>query len=120
MHTYAWLPRFFFPWPHQPYQQHDCNTERVACQRRCEEDDEVVSPHNRFMMMFSHAGTHVIPFGPHHGYDDARLYAGKYAAEPEKWYYLVTESDGVRDCLKCRTVGMCMVHNRLFGFHVVR
>ena len=31
--------RFFFPWPKQPQQQYDENTERVACQRRLEDDD---------------------------------------------------------------------------------
>ena len=31
--------RFFFPWPFQPQQQHDENTERVALQRRLEPDD---------------------------------------------------------------------------------
>jgi len=112
--------RFFFPWPHQPFQQHDENMDRVACQRRCEEDDQWVNPHNRDMMMFSPATTHVLPFDPHHGCDDARLYAGKYAAKAEKWYYLDTEGDGVRNLLKCRTVGVCMAHNRLLGFHVVR
>ena len=32
--------RFFFPWPKMPHQQFDANMERVACQRRCEEDDQ--------------------------------------------------------------------------------
>ena len=32
--------RFFFPWPHMPHQQFDANMDRVACQRRCEEDDQ--------------------------------------------------------------------------------
>ena len=35
-------------------------------------------------------------------------------------YYLETERAGVTDLLKCRTVGVCMAHNRLLGFHVVR
>ena len=32
--------RFFFPWPHMPHQQFDANMDRVACQCRCEEDDQ--------------------------------------------------------------------------------
>ena len=32
--------RFFFPWPKMPHQQFDANMDRVACQRRCEEDDQ--------------------------------------------------------------------------------
>ena len=32
--------RFFFPWPKMPHQQFDSNMDRVACQRRCEEDDQ--------------------------------------------------------------------------------
>ena len=35
--------RFFFPWPEQPQQQYDSNTERVAGQRRLEEDDQWVT-----------------------------------------------------------------------------
>ena len=44
--------RFFFPWPRQPYQQYDETMDRVAGQRRCEEDDQWVNPHNRYLMMF--------------------------------------------------------------------
>ena len=36
------LPRFFFPWPKMPHQQFDENMDRVACQRRCEEDDQEI------------------------------------------------------------------------------
>ena len=32
--------RFFFPWPKMPHQQYDGNMDRVACQLRCEEDDQ--------------------------------------------------------------------------------
>ena len=32
--------RFFFPWPHQPYQVHDENTQRIALRRRVVEDDQ--------------------------------------------------------------------------------
>ena len=35
--------RFFFPWPRQPQQQYDENTERVAGMRRLEEDDQYVN-----------------------------------------------------------------------------
>ena len=38
-----------------------------------------------------------------------------------QWYYLETEQEGgLRSFLKCRTFGLCMAHNRLLGFHVVR
>ena len=62
----------------------------------------------------------VLPFDPSHGADQARQYATKYASKPEKWYFLDTQQDGVKNYLKCRTVGLCMAHNRLMGFHVVR
>jgi len=78
--------RFFFPWPYQPQQQYDANTERVACQRRCEEDDQWLNPHNLYLMMFSPSTIHVLPFDPHCGKDTARVYAGKYASKAEKWY----------------------------------
>ena len=42
MHTCGCLPRFFFPWPKMPHQQFDENMDRVACQRRCEEDDQEI------------------------------------------------------------------------------
>ena len=112
--------RFFFPWPHQPQQQYDENTERVAGQRRLQDDDQWLNPHNLYLAMFSPSTVHVLPFDPRFGADSARQYAGKYASKPEKWYYLETERDGVKDFLKCRTVGLCMTHNRLLNFHVVR
>ena len=112
--------RFFFPWPYQPHQCYDENTERVALQRRLPADDQWLNPHNLYLTMFSPATVHVLPFDPSHGADQARQYAGKYASKPEKWYYLETERDGVKDFLKCRTVGLCMAHNRLLNFHVVR
>ena len=40
VHTCYGLARFFFPWPKMPHQQFDENMDRVACQRRCEEDDQ--------------------------------------------------------------------------------
>lgn len=40
--------------------------------------------------------------------------------KPEKWYYLETSSNGLKNFLKCRTVGLCMTHNRLLNYHVVR
>lgn len=112
--------RFFFPWPHQPQQQYDENTERVAGQRRLQDDDQWLNPHNLYLAMFSPSTVHVLPFDPRFGADTARQYAGKYASKPEKWYYLETQRDGVKDFLKCRTVGLCMTHNRLLNFHVVR
>lgn len=44
--------RFFFPWPYQPHQCFDLNTERVALQRRLPEDDQFVVPHNLYLTMF--------------------------------------------------------------------
>ena len=41
--------RFMFPWPAQPYQQYDANTERVALRRRLPEDDQFVVPHNIYV-----------------------------------------------------------------------
>eukprot|EP00973_Karenia_brevis_P086601 12009300-Karenia_brevis.AAC.1 len=70
--------------------------------------------------MFSPSTVHVLPFDPCHGADTARQYGTKYAGKPEKYYYLEGERGGVRDFLKCRTVGLCMTHNRLLNFHVVR
>ena len=112
--------RFFFPWPYQPQQQYDENTERVAGQRRLPDDDQWMNPHNLYLAMFSPATTHCLPFDPRYGADSARQYAGKYAAKPEKWFFLETQRSGVKDFLKCRTIGLCMAHNRLLNFHVVR
>ena len=44
-----------------------------------------------------------MPFDPLHGADQARAYATKYASKPEKWYYLETESNSLKDWLKART-----------------
>ena len=41
--------RFFFPWPKQPYQVYDANTERVALQRRLPADDAFVTSHNLYL-----------------------------------------------------------------------
>ena len=84
MQTCDGIPRFFFPWPKMPHQQFDENMDRVACQRRCEEDDQWLNPHNWYLAMFSPSTIHVLPFDPHHGNDNARVYAGKYASKPEK------------------------------------
>ena len=43
-----------------------------------------LNPHNWYLMMFSPATIHVLPFDPQHGNDNARVYAGKYASKPEK------------------------------------
>ena len=48
---------------------------------------------------------------------------GRVSAKPIndlQCYYLETERAGLRHFLKCRTFGLCMAHNRLLGFHVVR
>ena len=112
--------RFFFPWPQQPQQQYDLNTERVALQRRLPEDDQWVVPHNLALAMYSPSTVNVLPFDPRHGADQARQYATKYACKQEPWYYLATEKNGVKDFLKCRNTGLCMAHNRLLNFHLVR
>ena len=38
--------RFFFPWPKQPYQVYDENTQRLALRRALCDDDQWVVPHN--------------------------------------------------------------------------
>ncbi len=38
--------RFFFPWPLQPHQVYDENTQRVALRRRLVDDDQWIVPHN--------------------------------------------------------------------------
>ncbi len=52
------------------------------------------------------------------------MYVTKYAAKPEKHFYIEAEEayqkDSVKFFLKARTVGLCMAHNRLFNFRVVR
>ena len=91
-----------------PQQQHDCNTERVALRRRVVEDDQWVVPHELYLAMFSPASVNVLPFDPNHGADQARQYATKYASKPEKWYFLDTQQDGVKNFLKCRTAAMAV------------
>ena len=112
--------RFFFPWPYQPHQCYCENTERVALQRRLVEDDQFVVPHNLYLTMFSPSSVNVMPFDPQRGCDHARGYATKYASKPEKWYVIEVTKNGLKDWLKSRTVGLCMVFNRLLNFHVVR
>jgi hypothetical protein len=70
--------------------------------------------------MFSPSVINVLPFHPHHGSGHARQYVGKYAAKPEKYFFLDTSANGVRQFLKGRTIGVCMAINRLLGFRVVR
>jgi hypothetical protein len=79
-----------------------------------------VNPHNPCLAVFATGTCHVCAFDPRFGADTARLYAGKYAAKPEKHYYLETQRDSVKNFLKCRTIGVCIAHSRLLGFHVVR
>ena len=101
-------------------QQYDCNTERIALQRRLRDDDQFVVPHNLYLAMFSPATINQLPFDPEVGLDQARTYVTKYGAKPEKWYYLETESQGVKGFLEARTVGLPICHNQLLGFRVVR
>ena len=70
--------------------------------------------------MYSASSVYVMLFDPHNGADQARPYAAKYASKPEKWYFLETVSNAVKEWLKCRTVGLCMCFNRILGFHPVR
>jgi len=112
--------RFFFPWPQQPQQQYDENTDRVALERLVPEDDQWVVPHNLCAAMFSPSTVNVLPFDPDMGADQARQYAGKYASKAEQHYFVETEKDSVKFFLKARTVGLCMAYNRLMGFRVVR
>ena len=60
--------RFFYPWPYQPYQVYDANSERVALQRRLPEDDAWVVPHNLALTMFSPSSVNVICFDPMRGF----------------------------------------------------
>ena len=76
--------RFFFPWPYQPHQCFDCNTQRVALTRRLPEDDAFVVPHNLYLTVYSPSSVNVMPFDPLHGAEQARAYATKYATKPEK------------------------------------
>ena len=85
--------RFFFPWPETPQQQYCLNTERVAGQRRLEEDDAWLNPHELYLAMFSPATVHCLPFDPKYGSDTARQYCGKYASKPEKWFRRVSEGE---------------------------
>ena len=78
-------PRFFFPWPFQPHQVYDENTQRVALRRRLVEDDQWVVPHNLCFTMFSTSSVNVIGFDPTRNVDQARGYATKYCAKTEKW-----------------------------------
>ena len=70
--------RFFFPWPYQPHQCFDENTQRVALRRRLPEDDQFVVPHNLYLTMFSPSSVNVMPFDPIVGAPAAAAYATKY------------------------------------------
>ena len=98
--------RFFFPWPYQPQQQYDDNTERVAGQRRLPDDDQWLNPHNLYLAMFSPSTVHVLPFDPRYDADSARQYAGKYASKPEKCYYLESVRGGVKDFFEVSDRGL--------------
>ena len=56
--------------------------------------------------MYSPSSVNVAAFDPYHGADQARAYATKYASKPEKWYYMETQGNALKDWLKCRTVGL--------------
>ena len=73
--------RFFFPWPMQPHQVYDDNTQRIALQRRFREDDQWVVPHNLYFAMFPTSTVNVIGFDPTRNVDQARGYASKCCAK---------------------------------------
>ena len=115
--------RHFYPWPEQPQQQFDENTNRVALRRRCPKDDRWVVPHDLDMAMFSPSTINVLPFDPYRNKDQMVQYVTKYVAKGEKWYYIPYASEKeskVKQFLKGRTVGMCLVINKLLNFHLVR
>ena len=62
-----------------------------------------LNPHNWYLMMFSPATIHVLPFDPQHGSDNARVYAGKYASKPEKVH---------------RILFLCIIWSIRLGFYV--
>jgi hypothetical protein len=82
-------------------------------------------PHNLDLAAFSPGTVNVLHFDPTRGADQCRSYACKYCGKPEPWYYLETKTAGgeanpVKRYFQARNVGLCMCHNRLLGFHVVR
>ena len=117
--------RFFFPWPEQRLQQYDETTDRIALRRGHAPDDQYVVPHNLELAAFSPSTVNVMPFDSLRGADQARSYGCKYVGKPEPWYYLETQTAGgeanpVKKYLQSRNVGLCMAHNRLLGYRVVR
>jgi hypothetical protein len=116
--------RFFFPWPEQPEQQFDDETERTAFRRRYKLDDQWVVPHNLYLAAFSTATVNVLLFDPEGAADTARNYATKYVAKPEQYAYMETSAqDGenpVKRFLETRISGACIATNRIAGYRVVR
>ena len=80
--------RFFYPWPEQPQQQFDMNSNRVALRRRYPRDDRWVVPHDLEMAMFSPATINVLPFNPYYNKDQMVWYVTKYVAKGDKTYYI--------------------------------
>ena len=77
-------------------------------------------PHNLLLAVYSPSSVNVLAFDPNHGSDQARNYAGKYAAKPERYFFMESEKNGVKCWLKARTVGLCATFNRLLNYHCVR
>ena len=80
-------------------------------------------PHNLELAAFSPSTINVMLFDHYRGADQCRSYACKYCGQPEPGYYLETdggEANPVKRFLQCRNVGLCVAHNRLLGFRVVR
>ena len=92
----------------------------MALQRRLPEDDQWVVPHNIYLAMFSPSSANVLAFDPSHGADQARGYAGKYCSKPERYFFMESETNGVKTWLKARTIGLCATFNRLLNYHSVR
>ena len=114
--------RFFFPWPLQPHQQYDENTERLALRRRHREDRWVVG-HDLEMAMFSPGQINVTGFDPKRNCDAAKRYVSKYTTKPEKHFNMELEigpEDAARKFLTCRTVGEPLAMFKLLGHRVVR
>ena len=114
--------RFFFPWPLQPQQQFDENTERLALKRGHTEDQWVVS-HDLEMAMSSPGQVNVTGFDPNRNCDASKRYVSKYNTKPEKHFHMEIEmgpEDAARKFLTCRTVGEPLAMFKLLGQRVVR
>jgi hypothetical protein len=60
------------------------------------DDDQWVVPHELRLAVYSPSTVNVLPFDPDAGADQAKQYAGKYAAKPEKHFYVESEEASFR------------------------